>query len=642
MAANASRSSVLFRRLAVGGGLVAATGGTALVYAWWSTPVARLEAASQPHGKVPPTFPPIKSRAEQIRALKHDTFDVLVIGGGATGSGCALDAASRGLRVAMVERDDFASGTSSRSTKLVHGGVRYLEKAVKQLDYGQYKLVKEALRERKTFLHIAPHLSFPLPIMLPIYHWWQAPYFWAGTKLYDILAGGENMESSYFLTKGKALEAFPMLKKDNLVGALVYYDGMHNDARFNVCLTMTAVLHNATVANHTEVIKIIKRDGKCSGALLRDNLTGEVWDVAAKGIINATGPFTDAIRLLDDPEAKKVVAPSSGVHIVLPGYYSPRKMGLIDPATSDGRVIFFLPWQGNTIAGTTDSPTVVAQNPLPKEEEIDWILGEVRGYLDEAINVRRGDVLAAWAGIRPLVKDPKATNTESLVRNHLIDISASGMVTIAGGKWTTYRQMAEEAVDAAISEFGLDAGPCVTRQTRLIGAEGYSKNLFIRLVQFYGIETEVAQHLVDSYGDRAWLVASMGKQTGKRWPVRAERLISHYPFIDGEVLYSMRCEYAQNVVDVIARRTRLAFLNSQAALECLPKIIDLMSAELGWSKKRQAEEWSNTIQFLLTMGLPAAKKDVTRRDVESGAAAKFETKEDYRLFSRHDGPDGIN
>ena len=650
----------------------------------------------------PPSFPQIRSRAEQLADLKRsggfldvrstlesaksgvlgllgnketekrveeklsgegEEYDLLVIGGGATGSGIALDAATRGLKVALVERNDFSSGTSSKSTKLVHGGVRYLEKAVWELDYNQYKLVKEALRERKYFLDTAPHLSNWLPIMLPVQKWWQAPYFWMGTKAYDFLAGSEGIESSYFLTRSKALEAFPMLKKNNVVGALVYYDGAHNDSRMNVSLAMTAALYGSTVVNHVEVTGLEKdASGKLCAARAkdlieaRDGKPAKEFRIRAKGIINATGPYTDGIRKMDDPEVKEIVAPSSGVHVILPGYYSPADMGLLDPHTSDGRVIFFLPWQGNTIAGTTDAPCEIKQNPVAGEEEIEWILSEIRGYLAPDINVRRGDVLAAWSGIRPLVRDPKAKNTESLVRNHLITVSDSGLLTCAGGKWTTYRQMAEEAVDEAIDRFTLKTQPCTdvprisgtemiddaatldgtcqTHQVRLIGAHGYSKTLFINLIQHFGVETEVAKHLVDSYGDRAWQVAALSSPTEKRFPARAARIAELYPFVDGEVRYAVRHEYAQTAVDVLARRTRLAFLNAQAALEALPKVIDMMGEELKWSSKRKESEWKEAVSFLGSMGLARSKWNVTRKDVESGKAKEYDEWE-RKMYSRH-------
>ncbi|KAL1967500.1 hypothetical protein VTN77DRAFT_3015 [Rasamsonia byssochlamydoides] len=636
---------------------------------------------------VPPNFPRIKSRDEQIQDLKRsagivdsgsasgtggveppkdEPYDLLVIGGGATGSGIALDAATRGLKVAVIERDDFSAGTSSKSTKLVHGGVRYLEKAVWELDYKQYALVKEALRERKYFLNTAPHLSMWLPIMVPVQKWWQAPYFWAGTKFYDFLAGSEGIESSYFLTKSKALDAFPMLRKDDLFGAMVYYDGAHNDSRMNVSLAMTAALYGSTVVNHMEVTGLTKDEsGKLNGARVKDLIAekngqkAEEFTIRAKGIINATGPFSDSIRKMDDPSVKEIVAPSSGVHVVLPGYYSPSNMGLIDPSTSDGRVIFFLPWQGNTIAGTTDRPTEITPHPQPDEQDIDWILSEIRGYLAPDINVRRGDVLAAWSGIRPLVKDPKAKNTESLVRNHLITVSPSGLLTCAGGKWTTYRQMAEEAVDEAIKTFGLQPrrveqvpdvsgtglktdefdldGSCKTHKVRLIGAHGYSKTLFINLIQHFGLETDVAKHLTGSYGDRAWQVAALSSPTFSRFPIRGKRLSPSYPFIDGEVRYAVRHEYAQTAVDVIARRTRLAFLNAQAALEALPGVINLMAEELGWDDKRKDLEWAESLQFLSSMGLPKSRLNMTRKDVESGKAVAFD-EDERKMFSRTDGP----
>lgn len=660
-------------------------------------PAAPLRFA--PDGSVaPPQFPNAKTRDEQIEELKRHSpdggsataavkklvgklagseassestddvpeYDLLIIGGGATGSGVALDAVTRGLKVAMVERDDFASGTSSKSTKLVHGGVRYLEKAVWELDYNQYALVVEALRERKYFLDTAPHLSSWLPIMLPVNKWWQIPYFWAGTKAYDFLAGSEGIESSYFLTRSKALDAFPMLKKEDIVGALVYYDGAHNDSRMNVSLAMTAAVYGATVINHMEVTGLEKdANGKLCGARVKDLVdskngkAAKEFTVRAKGIINATGPFTDGIRKLDDSEVKEIVAPSSGVHVILPGYYSPSKMGLIDPKTSDGRVIFFLPWQGNTIAGTTDAPTEVAQNPIAGEEEIEWILKEIRGYLAPDINVRRGDVLAAWSGIRPLVRDPHAKNTESLVRNHLLTTSESGLLTIAGGKWTTYRQMSEETVDKALDMFKLQTpglataprisgtesiddaadlnGSCQTHKVRVVGAHGYSKTLFINLIQHFGIETTVAKHLVENYGDRAWTVAALCDLTNERFPVRGHKVSPLYPFVDGEIRYAVRHEYAQTAADVLARRTRLAFLNAQAALEALPLVIDVMGKELKWSKQRKEQEWKDTVGFLASMGLPKSKLSITRSEVESGKHKEFDDYE-RKLYSRYEGP----
>lgn len=577
-----------------------------------------LAQSTQP---IPAVATPPPKRSELITRLSQSTptnpteiYDILVVGGGATGTGIAVDAASRGLKVALLERDDFSSGTSSRSTKLVHGGVRYLEKAVWNLDYSQYQLVKEALHERKVFLDIAPHLSFALPIMIPVYKWWQLPYFWMGTKAYDLLAGKQNLESSYLLTRGKALEAFPQLNADTLKGAIVYYDGSHNDSRMNISLALSAVELGATVLNHVEVTGIQKDSvtGKITGVTAKDLESNESLSISAKSVINATGPFTDSIRKLDDFQVQGIVAPSSGVHIILPGYYSPKKLGLLDAATSDGRVIFFLPWQGSTIAGTTDQPTAISANPTPSEEDIQFILGEVSRYFKGNIDVRREDVLAAWSGIRPLVRDPHAKNTESLVRNHLITLSESGLVTIAGGKWTTYRQMAQETVDKCVDLFQLDP-PTVTatESLSLVGSAGWDNLQYIQLIQKFNLNPEIAKHLSDNYGTRAFTVAQFleppvepsSSTVSKATAVAGKTLISPYPFLHAEIKYSTRYEYATTAVDFLARRTRLAFLDCRAAYEVLPTVIEEMSSELAWSKQRKALEYEQGVEFLKGMGL---------------------------------------
>ncbi|KAL2755275.1 hypothetical protein ACRALDRAFT_1051258 [Sodiomyces alcalophilus JCM 7366] len=599
---------------------------------------------------IPPKFPSIKSRAEQVDELRRhgsddDAYDLLIIGGGATGTGIALDAATRGLKVALVERDDFSSGTSSKSTKLVHGGVRYLEKAVMNLDYPQLELVMEALRERKTFLEVAPHLSSSLPILLPLHHWWQAPYFWAGTKAYDLLAGSQGLEGSYYLTKSKALEAFPLLKKDNLKGALVYYDGQQNDSRMNVSLALTAAMYGVTVVNHAEVTELEKdSSGKIRGVRVRDVMASrdggdnntQPFSVRAKGVINATGPFVDAIEKMDDPSRKSMVAPSSGVHIMLPSHMSPEGMGILDAATSDGRVVFVLPWQGATLAGTTDVVCEVEREPVATENEIDFILKEVQKLLAPETNLSRSDILASWSGIRPLVRDPKAKNTESLVRSHLITVSDSGLLTCAGGKWTTYRQMAEDAVDEAIKAFDLQpkavtmpdisgaagkenawvtSGRCVTRHVPLIGAHGFSRHLHLALMEKYDLDPVVAQHLATNYGDRAWEVAAaeFGELETAARP--ASHIVPGLPFIDGEIRHAVHRELAQTATDVIARRTRLAFVDVNAALRALPRVIDVMAEELRWSDTRKQQEWTESVQFLKSMGLSPDKLRITREEV---------------------------
>ncbi|XP_017296735.1 glycerol-3-phosphate dehydrogenase, mitochondrial isoform X2 [Kryptolebias marmoratus] len=604
---------VLRRTAAVGGGAVAAAFGLSQLMEYRRRQARLAHVAAEAELKVPyaDELPP---RHAQLAALRDaEEFDVLVIGGGATGAGCALDAVTRNLKTALVERSDFSSGTSSRSTKLIHGGVRYLQKAVMQLDYEQYLMVKEALHERANLLEIAPHLSAPLPIMLPVYKWWQLPYYWAGIKMYDLVAGIHCLKSSYVLSKSRALELFPMLKKDRLVGAIVYYDGQHNDARMNLAIALSAARHGAAVANYTEVVRLLKtEEQKVCGARCRDVITGQEFDVKAKCVINATGPFTDSLRKMDEQEVPNICQPSAGVHIVIPGYYSPDNMGLLDPATSDGRVIFFLPWENMTVAGTTDTPTDVTAHPIPGEDDINFILREVRNYLSADVEVRRGDVLAAWSGIRPLVTDPNSRDTQSICRNHVVSISNSGLVTIAGGKWTTYRSMAEETLDAAIKGLSLAAEPCRTVGLMLEGAKGWTPTLYIRLVQDYGLEKEVAQHLASTYGGKAFDVAKMAQVTGQRWPIVGKRLVSEFPYIEAEVLYAVK-EYACTAIDVIARRTRLGFLNVQAADEALPRIVQIMGKELSWSQEKKTEEMEAARKFLYhEMGYRSRSEQLTK------------------------------
>ncbi|OAA33459.1 glycerol-3-phosphate dehydrogenase [Moelleriella libera RCEF 2490] len=615
-----------------------------------------------------PSFPAVKSRVEQLTDLRRhngekgdDTeYDLLIIGGGATGTGIALDAVTRGLKVALVERDDFSAGTSSKSTKLVHGGVRYLEKAVWNLDYPQLELVIEALRERRGFLNIAPHLSVSLPILLPFNSWFQAPYMWAGCKMYDLLAGSQGLESSYLVSRNKAIEAFPLLKRDNLVGALVYYDGQHNDSRMNVSLALTAALYGATVLNHVEVTSLEKdARGKIVGAQVRDVLgaDGSPFTVRAKGVVNATGPFTDAIERMDDPQRKEIVAPASGAHIMLPGKLCPKGMGLLDAATSDGRVVFVLPWQGMTVAGTTDNACEVESEPIARQDDVDFILKEVSKLLEPGSVLTRDDVLATWSGklrtvshpyfrcdkftncepspptgIRPLVRDPKAGNTESLVRSHLVTVSQSGLLTCAGGKWTTYRQMAQDAVDEAIRTFHLTPkavaladisgydlpgsitnGACKTLTTPVVGSHGFSTSLPSQLTEVYpGLDLDVAHHLATNYGDRAWAVLAIPNATA--------RLAPSFPFIEAELRHAVRSEAACTAADVISRRTRLAFLDVDSALHALPRVIDVLAEELSWSDARKDQEWSKTVRFMRSMGLDEDKVAVTRDQVLNGQA----------------------
>ncbi|KAI5062327.1 hypothetical protein GOP47_0022866 [Adiantum capillus-veneris] len=562
-------------------------------------------------GKVP-------GRSEHRSALSGSSpaapFDILVIGGGATGSGVALDAATRGLRVGLVERDDFSSGTSSRSTKLVHGGVRYLEKAFLQLDLGQLKLVFDALDERYHMLRNAPHLCAPLAIMTPCYEIWEVPYYWAGLKLYDLVAGRQLLHLSRFYSAKQSKSLFPTLSQTDhgrsLKGTVVYYDGQFDDSRFNVGLACTAALAGAVVLNHAEVVVIQKDDltGSVKGARVRDQLTGQEFDVHAKVIVNAAGPFCDAIRQMAGESSNTLITPSSGVHVILPDYYSPNGMGLIVPKTKDERVVFMLPWLGRTLAGTTDSSTTITMLPEPHEDEIQFILDAISDYL--CVKVRRTDVHSAWSGIRPLASDPSLTNTANISREHILCEGPEGLVTIAGGKWTTYRSMAEDAVNLAIKVGSLTpTNGCITKDLALCGGSNWDPAFFTLLAQQFvrmkktrsgkvfpgAMDTSVAQHLSHSYGSLAQRVAIIAQDEGL-----GKRLAHGYPYLEAEVAYCARNEYCETAVDFIARRSRLAFLDTKAAAKAVPRVVEILASEHKWDKARRKLELRRADDFLKT------------------------------------------
>lgn len=519
------------------------------------------------------------------RLGSEEAFDLLIVGGGATGCGIAVDAASRGLRVALVNKNDFAEGTSSKSTKLVHGGVRYLEMAVKQCDRAQFHLVKEALYERGLFLQNAPHLANRLPLVTPLYSWCEVPYVYAGLLLYDLLAGKMGLGASRLVSRSEALRRFPMLHRDGLKAGVIYYDGQFNDARMAVTLALTAQQHGAAVANHVEVVALEKdKDGgKLNGARVRDLIGGGEFSIRARCIVNAAGPFVDRIRQMDDNGAKPLLKAASGIHIVLDKRFVPPETGLLIPKTEDGRVLFVLPWQGHALIGTTDAPAEIVDHPRASEEDIDYVLRHINKYFD--LRVQRSDVLSVWSGLRPLVQFDASASTAEQVREHLLLVSPSGLVSMAGGKWTSYRKMAEEAVDQAIITAGLHAAsPCKTHHLRLFGAEHYAPEIFDVLTRDYGLDADVAHHLQHAYGDQAMRIAKLaGNGLDKR-------LHAAHPYLEAEVVYAVRHELAQHVADVVARRLQLAIIDVAAAQSCLTRVAELMGAELGWDAARSAEE----------------------------------------------------
>lgn len=529
-------------------------------------------------------LPGVANRAETLEALQQNQpLDLLIIGGGATGCGIALDGASRGLKVALVEKLDYGEGTSSRSTKLVHGGVRYLEMAVRRLDRTQYHLVRDGLLERGVLLRNAPHLAHRLPLVTPLYSWLKVPYIFAGLKLYDVLAGSKSLGSSRLIGREAALQRFPMLKAEGLRAGVLYYDGQFNDTRMTVSLIATAQNLGVVTANYVEALALVKEQGRICGARLCDRLSGEEFTLAARGVINACGPFADSIRHMDDPHAAPILKASSGIHIVLDKRFVPPSAGLMIPETEDGRVLFILPWQGRVLIGTTDEPADIVDHPRPTEAEIAYLLRHVRHYFNLDITI--DDVASSWSGLRPLLDDPKAVDTARLARDHIVQISSAGLLTIVGGKWTTYRKMAQDAVDQAIAAFKLvPHKACATVNLKLHGGEGFQLHGDQDLAREFGLASDIAAHLHHAYGACAAQVARLARCG------YGDRLHQEHPMIAAEVVYAVRHEQAQRLGDVLVRRTTLGLLDRKAAAAAVARTAEIMAEELAWDENRRREE----------------------------------------------------
>lgn len=490
--------------------------------------------------------------AQLARLATVGPFDLLVIGGGATGAGIAVDAASRGYRVALCEQDDFGKGTSSRSTKLVHGGVRYLEQ-------GDVKLVRDALYERGLLLRNAPHLVYRLPTVLPLYRLWEPAYYRIGLMAYDLLAGRLGFGRSKRLSRAATIEALPTIRQEGLRGGVRYYDGGFDDARLLINLIQTAVEHGAVCVNHTRIERLIQANGKVVGGEAVDLETGKSYEVRAKVVVNAGGPYGDAVRRLAAPDAKDWIQPSQGIHLVLDRSFLPGENALIVPKTSDGRVVFAIPWHGSTLVGTTD--TGLDETPLeptPLRNEIDFLLETINGVLSKP--VAESDIRSVFAGLRPLVKKDSTQSTSKLGRDHSVRIDDAGIVTMLGGKWTTYRKMAEDGVDHCVELAGLPPAPCRTKELsiRNDGSAATDKRF-----AHYGADANAVAEFVASD------------------PAFAERLDEELPYTVGEAVWAIRHEMARTVEDVLSRRLRMLLLNAQAASRAAPKAAELLANELG-------------------------------------------------------------
>jgi glycerol-3-phosphate dehydrogenase len=504
-------------------------------------------------------------RSEMITRLdqRHEPWDIVVIGGGATGVGIAVDAASRGYDVLLLEQHDFGKGTSSRSTKLVHGGVRYLEQ-------GNIALVMEALKERGLLRQNAPHLVSNLAFVVPNYDWWEAPFYGLGLKIYNALAGKYGFGASEILTREETLARLPTIKTEGLRGGVVYYDGQFDDTRLLINLAETAAEQGATLSNYVGVVAITKGpDGFVNGVVASDQETGRQWTIGARVVVNAAGAFSDSVRRLAEPDVQTLIAPSQGIHLVFDRSFLAGESAIMVPHTSDGRVMFAIPWHQHTLVGTTDTPIETPTlEPRPLEEEIAFILETAGRYLLKAPT--RDDVLSVFVGIRPLVKSGEGLLTAALSRDHTIHFDASGLLTATGGKWTTYRNMAEHTVDQA-ADFGrLAERPCVTRTLNI---HGFHSN-----AERFGA--------LSVYGSDALAIQDLMRAT----PPLADALHPQLPYTGAEVVWGVRHEMARSVEDVLARRTRALFLNARAAEAMAPEVARLMAGELGWDAARQATE----------------------------------------------------
>jgi glycerol-3-phosphate dehydrogenase len=493
------------------------------------------------------------------RARARDTpWDLVVVGGGATGAGIAVDAAARGFSVLLLERHDFGKGTSSRSTKLVHGGVRYLAR-------GDIALVREALRERGLLRQNAPHLVHEREFVVPSYRRWSALYYRAGLGAYSLLAGRWKFGSTRLLSRDETLTRVPTLKLDGLRGGVLYSDGQFDDARLLINLLTTAAERGAVVLNYSPVTDLVRAPGgRVTGVRFRDEETGHEATAAARVVVNATGAFCDGVRHLAEPTASALVAPSQGAHLVFDRSFLPGDTAFVVPKTSDGRVMFAIPWHGHTLVGTTDVavPEVVPE-PVPMAREIEFILETAARYFQK--HPTRADVLSTFAGIRPLVRTG-GTNTAALSRDHTIHIDRTGLLTVTGGKWTTYRNMAEDTLNRAIELGDLVQRPCQTRGLLIHGADADAAR--------FGA--------LGVYGSDAPAITELGRAD----PDLAGPLHPDLPYTGAEVVWSARFEMARTVEDVLARRTRALFLNARAAVAMAPRTAELLARELG-----RTEEW---------------------------------------------------
>lgn len=506
-----------------------------------------------------------------IQQLKSgSSWDVIIIGGGATGLGIALDSTTRGYKTLLLEQVDFAKGTSSRSTKLVHGGVRYLAQ-------GNIDLVKEALYERGLMLKNASHLVGNQSFIIPNYSWWDNFFYTVGLKIYDFLAGKLSFGKSLRISKKDTVARLSTIKTEHLKGGVVYHDGQFDDARLAVNIAQTAIEHGATVLNHCKVEELLKdTNGLVNGVVAKDTETNQTYSLNAKAVINATGVFTDEVLKMDDASAKNRIRPSQGIHLVLDKSFLPGNDAIMIPKTDDGRVLFLVPWHNRVVVGTTD--TLLDSHslePKPLDREVDFIMGTANRYLTKKVGKK--DVLSIFAGLRPLAapKD-KSEKTKEISRSHKIIVSDSGLITITGGKWTTYRRMAQDTLNKAIQLGKLPNAKCRTKDLLIHGANGNTDKL--HHLYIYGSDQKGIEQLI------------------KESPELAEKLHPRLEFVKAEIVWAIRNEMARTVEDILARRVRVLFLDAKAAAEITPIVATILAKELNKNDDWKQEQISDFIE----------------------------------------------
>jgi len=535
---------------------------------------------------------------EAAARIAGKEFDVCVIGGGATGAGCALDAQLRGLKTVLLEGSDFASGTSSTSTKLIHGGVRYLEQAVKELDLAEYKVVRRALHERIRMLKNGPYLSRPMEFIVPCFDWLTVGYMGIGLRMYDWVAGEAGIFQSRFQNKETTLQHLPLLKEDHLVGSVVYADGQFDDGRFNLALVKTMVEAGGDALNYARGVSF-ERDsqGKLCGVEVENKLTGGRFTVRAKVFVNATGPWADTIRQVANPEAHSRMRVSKGIHIFLSLDLHRSKSALLIPKTEDGRVLFAVPWFDRLLVGTTETEVSLHDEMIVTKEEIAYLLRHLNHYLQTPVTPEQ--IVSGIAGMRPLVSAGGAKTTSKLARDHEVELDAkTGLVSIMGGKWTTYRAMAEDTINEAQKCIGKGVTPAQTRDHPLAGSEGYSQEYAKALAAKFAIGEETAQHLALKFGTRSTQVAELARKE----PALGEPIVAGFSPIRAEIAYAAREEMAMTIEDVLSRRIGLQLLDWRAARDAAAVTGAMLAKELGWSEafEREAvESYSGKITRML-------------------------------------------